>query len=152
MSSREDPYQALRRDFEAIVSDMQKRFDETMKGIGGTKPLPGTGAKGAIQVDVRDQKDAIVLEADLPGVDAGEISIRLLGPRTLQISTEKRGEREEGKEGYYLKERSYGGMSRTVTLPEDVTDEGATANFRNGVLEVRLIKTPEERGKEIRID
>ncbi|HZD43147.1 MAG TPA: Hsp20/alpha crystallin family protein, partial [Methanomicrobiales archaeon] len=104
---------------------------------------------GAIQVDVREEDDYVVVIADLPGVDKSDVSLRLLDPGTLQISTQQRAEMEEEREGYFVRERTYGGVSRLVCLPTDVTDEGATTTFKNGVLEVRLLKTVEERGKRI---
>ena len=62
--------------------------------------------------------------------------------------TEETGERE----GYFMRERVYGAMSRTVALPAEVTEEGAAASFKNGVLEVRLKKLVKEEGTHIPIE
>ncbi len=51
-----------------------------------------------------------------------------------------------------MRERISGSMSRIVTLPASVTDVGAKASFKNGVLEVRFKKSPEERGTRIQIE
>jgi HSP20 family protein len=90
--------------------------------------------------------------ADLPGVDKEDISISLLNPNTLEIACERRSDKEEKDEGYYVRERMYGSMSRTVALPHDVTEKGASATFKNGVLEIRLKKSKEERGSRIKIE
>ncbi len=103
----------------------------------------------AMPVDVRELDDAVMVAADLPGVKRGDVTVRLLGQKTLRI-TARRGEAAEGaEEGYVVRERITGEMTRTVNLPADVSEEGATATFRDGVLMVRLQKTPEEQGIEI---
>jgi len=53
---------------------------------------------------------------------------------------------------FFMRERVYGQMGRTVMLPAEVVDEGATASFKNGVLEVRLKKLPAEVGTTIPIE
>ncbi|HZD44052.1 MAG TPA: Hsp20/alpha crystallin family protein, partial [Methanomicrobiales archaeon] len=102
-----------------------------------------------VNVDVREHGDEVVVVADLPGVDKDNISLRLLDPRTLQVSTRRETTAEEEREGYYMRERRFGSMSRTVFLPADVTTEDASSSFKNGVLEVHLQKSPEERGRTI---
>ncbi len=146
------------RDYETMMNDMQRRFDEMLRGFGRALPERETRqlfpiARGAeITVDVREHEDEIIVAADLPGFEKQDIHVRLLDPQTLLISTERRREREEEREDYYLRERTYGAMSRTVFLPSDVSEQGVSTSFKNGVLEVRLKKTAEARGKEIPIE
>ncbi|KUG19664.1 MAG: Hsp20/alpha crystallin family protein [Methanomicrobiaceae archaeon] len=139
------------RDYEEIMADMRRRFGEMMRGYGRALPEPEMPSAG-ITIDVREHEDEVLVAADLPGVEKQDIRVRLLDPRTLRISTERREEREEEREGFYLRERTYGAMSRAVPLPADVTEEGVSTSFTNGVLEVRLRKTAEARGKEIPIE
>lgn len=146
------------RDYETMMNDMQRRFDEMLRGFGRALPERETRqlfpiARGAeITVDVREHEDEIIVAADLPGFEKQDIHVRLLDPQTLLISTERRREREEEREDYHLRERTYGAMSRTVFLPSDVSEQGVSTSFKNGVLEVRLKKTAEARGKEIPIE
>jgi len=98
-------------------------------------------------VDVWDLEDEVAVVADLPGVESGDVAIRLTGPGTLRITVRKK---EEEREGYAVRERLSGEMTRVVNLPADVTEEGAAAALRNGVLAVRLKKVPEQ-GVEIPI-
>ena len=97
--------------------------------------------QGEFRVDVREHDDEVIVVADLPGVEKDDVSLQILNPRNLEISCERKGEKEEKSEGYYVRERVYGSMQRIVTLPADVTVEDAKASFKNGVLEVRLNKT-----------
>lgn len=100
-------------------------------------------------VDVVEHEDDVVVVADLPGVDREGISVRLLDPRTLRVAARREEAKEEREAGYHVRERRFGAISRTVSLPTDVRDEEATATFKNGVLEVRLKKVAGTRGKEI---
>jgi HSP20 family protein len=97
--------------------------------------------RGEFRVDVREHDDVMIVVADLPGVEKDDVSLQILNPRTLEISCERKGEKEEKSEGYYVRERIYGSMQRLVSLPADVTEKDAKASFKNGVLEVRLNKT-----------
>jgi HSP20 family protein len=112
-----------------------------------TKLLPAQRAD--FRVDVTEQGDEVVVTADLiPGVSKKDITVSLINPRALEISCERKEASKEEREGYYLRERSFGSMTRFIPLPKAVTEDGSTASFRNGVLEVHLRKsTKEAKGK-----
>jgi HSP20 family protein len=65
----------------------------------------------------------------------------------LTVKGEKKIERQEEKKGYYLSERSYGAIYRTIPLPPGVDGEKAQASFKNGVLTIKLPQTPEAQAK-----
>jgi HSP20 family protein len=93
-------------------------------------------------VDVSVHGDEVIITADLiPGVTKKDITLDLINPQALEISWERKEEKKEEKEGYCLRERRFGSMTRIVPLPMPVTDDKATAMVRNGVLEVHLMKT-----------
>ncbi len=132
-------------DLEEMIAGMQKQFGEAMERLSG---MPVAGGAGAT-VDVLEHETDVVVVADLPGVEREDISVRLLDARTLRITARREEAREEEQAGYHMRERRIGAITRTVSLPTDVQDEGARATFKNGVLEVRLKKVAEARGKEI---
>jgi HSP20 family protein len=70
----------------------------------------------------------------------------------LTVKGEKKVERQEDKKGYYLSERSYGAIYRTIPLPPGVDGEKAEASFKNGVLKIRLPQTPEAQARVKRIE
>jgi HSP20 family protein len=108
--------------------------------------------RGEFRVDVKDHDDEVIVAADLPGVEKDDVKMELLDPRTLRIAFSREAEMKEEAEGYFVRERTYGSMDRVVKLPSSVTEEGATASFRNGVLEARLKKIPTETKKKIPIE
>ncbi len=139
----------FRAEFDELFADMQRQFAETMERISGsTQQLPRLGGAGAM-IDVREHDRDVVIVADLPGVERQKISVRLLDPRTLRIAARRDEVLEAEEAGYHMRERRVGAISRTVALPTDVTEEGAQATFKNGVLEVRLRKTAEHGGRTI---
>ena len=69
----------------------------------------------------------------------------------ISCNREKKIEEEDEEKGYYLRERTYGEMIRHVSLPVEVSEEGATASFNNGVLEVHLKKIALGAGGNIEI-
>ncbi|MDN7023705.1 Hsp20/alpha crystallin family protein [Methanoculleus sp. FWC-SCC1] len=135
----------LRKDIDATVSEMQRRLQEMMAGA----EKAGQQIMTAVPVDVRELDDTVMVVADLPGVKREDVAVRLLGHKTLRITARRKGTAEEAEKGYVVRERVTGEMTRTVNLPADVSEKGATAAFRDGVLTVRLQKTPEEQGIEI---
>ena len=89
-----------------------------------------------------------MLRADLPGIDPeNDVSVELSG-RTLNIS----GERCSENDAEGLREVRYGSFSRTVTLPNDVSEENVTADYDAGVLNVRVAGVyAEERPQRIKV-
>ena len=101
-------------------------------------------------VDVFEEKDDIVVKAELPGIEKENIEVNL-GDHTLTIKGEKKKEEEVKEENYYRAERSYGSFLRTLDLPKDVHADKVKASFNNGILEVRIPKTEEAKAKEIKV-
>jgi len=101
-------------------------------------------------MDVYEEKDDIVVKAELPGMDKENIEVNLTD-HTLTIKGEKKKEEEVKEENYYRSERSYGSFFRTLELPASVHGEKVKAAFKNGILEVRMPKTEEAKAKEIKV-
>jgi HSP20 family protein len=101
-------------------------------------------------VDLYEEKDDIVVKAELPGMDKENIEVNLTD-HTLTIKGEKKKEAETKEKDYYRSERSYGAFLRTLELPKEVHADKVKANFKNGILEVRLPKTEEAKAKEVKV-
>jgi len=101
-------------------------------------------------VDFYEEKDDIVVKAELPGIDKNNVEVNLTD-HTLTIKGEKKKEEEVKEKNYYRSERSYGSFVRALELPTNVHADKVKATFKDGVLEVRLPKTEEARKKEIKV-
>lgn len=128
-----NPFDELERFFER----MSQQFGESW---GGNFEMTG-GIGSSMSVDVADHPDEIVVTADLPGFSKEDIDVRL-SDNTLRINARKEEAAERGgeQENYIRQERSRRSMSRAITLPEPVDEEGVSAKHSNGVLTVTLPK------------
>jgi HSP20 family protein len=101
-------------------------------------------------VDLFEEKDDIVVKAELPGMEKDNIEVNLTD-HTLTIKGEKKKEEETKEKNYYRSERSYGSFVKTLELPKEVHADKVKASFKNGILEVRLPKTEEAKAKEVKV-
>ena len=101
-------------------------------------------------VDLFEEKDDIVVKAELPGMDKDNIEVNLTD-NMLTIKGEKKKENEVKEEKYYRCERSYGSFVRNIEIPKAVHVDKVKASFKNGILEVRVPKTEEAKRKEVKL-
>lgn len=101
--------------------------------------------------DIVDKAQSIDINIELPGLDEKDIEIKLTNGN-LAIRGEKKEEREENEQDYYLCERRYGAFARYFSLPEGVDAEHVEARMNKGVLTISLPKKPEAISAEKRIE
>ncbi len=102
------------------------------------------------RVDIFEEADNVVVKAELPGMKKEDIAVNLTD-NTVTISGEKKKEEKVEKKDFYRLERSFGSFSRSFSLPSEVDTSKAKAQFRDGVLEVKVPKTEEAKKKEKKI-
>ena len=127
--------------------EMDRLFDRFWDE--GLQPLPSLG-DWAPAMDVSETKDAVMVKADVPGMESKDIQLSLQD-QLLTLKGEKKQEKEEKEEHYYRMERSYGAFLRTVRLPATVDGSKVTATFKNGLLKVTLPKSATTTGTTIPI-
>jgi HSP20 family protein len=101
-------------------------------------------------VDVSETPQAVVVKAEVPGMEPKDINISVTGD-VLTLKGEKKAEREEKEENYHLVERSYGSFSRSMVLPAAVEVDKIEAKYEKGVLTVTCPKKEEVKPKAIEI-
>jgi HSP20 family protein len=101
-------------------------------------------------LDLSETADAVNLRLDLPGVEAGEIDIQV-NSRQLTITGERKNEQEEKGQTFHRVERSLGRFSRSVMLPCEVQDDKVEARYQDGVLQIRLPKSPASKSRHIKV-
>lgn len=143
----------LWNELDEMLAEWEDRVHSTMATGTSLPAVVGPALRGECRVDVWEDADEVIIAADLPGIEKPEVSIRLVDPQILEIRIEKKVDYEEKEEpSYYVRERIVGNMQRRVYLPSEVVDEGASATFRNGVLEVRFKKLARDTGTVIPIE
>jgi HSP20 family protein len=130
------------RGMDTLRQEMERVFDRFFE-----PELEGVGA-WAPKLDSSETKDAFMVKAEIPGVEQKDLTVSLQD-QMLTIKGEKHKETAEKDEQYHRVERSWGAFSRTVALPVGVDTEKVNATFKDGVLTVKLQKTPAAKGTTI---
>jgi HSP20 family protein len=112
---------------------------------GGGNGEPNTFAPA---VDIEETEQAVVLCADLPGVEEKDIEVTV-HQGVLVLTGKREDHREETTESGFYRERRYGSFFRRFRLGDKVDPEGIVAAFKNGVLTVTLPKKEEAKPKQI---
>ena len=132
---RKNEIEPRTNDVWGLQSDINRLFDAFMS------PFDGYDTKTSLspKLDIAELKDKFEIKAELPGIDEKDINLSV-DNGLLTISGEKKTQTEEKNKGYHLQECSYGSFSRTVRLPENISDDKISANFNKGVLTVEMPK------------
>jgi HSP20 family protein len=101
-------------------------------------------------VDVWETETDLVYAFDLPGVSLDQISIELQDD-SLTVSAERERTDERTEDGFVRYERRFGSFSRAVGVPHGVTEESIKADYRDGVLEIRVAKPETPKPKKIQV-
>lgn len=147
---RFDPYREL-NDVHTVFSRL---FGQTPSAFGtwtgDTEKMTHVDWKPA--VDISETQEAYVIHAELPGTKKEDVSLTV-DDGLLTLKGERKSETETKDKKFHRVERSYGSFTRTFRLPENVSDQHIAASFKDGVLEVKLMKVKEEpkRATEVKI-
>ena len=101
-------------------------------------------------LDMAETDSNVEVRMDIPGMDAKDIDIQVNG-NLLTISGERKEEREEKGKTFHRIERRVGSFSRSLTLPCQVKEDAVDAQYKNGLLTVKLPKTEEAKSKKITV-
>jgi HSP20 family protein len=132
---QEEPL-ALQSEFD----DFWKNFTEPFDGIRNRLPaLFQTRAYPAL--NVAETENHFTVSVELPGMDAKDINIELMGNQ-LNISGERKWEEEKKGKEFHRVESQYGRFARSLTLPENLKldRESIEATFQKGILEIKVPK------------
>ena len=133
--------------FSDMVDDLFKGFLVRPVAYEGRSALDAPRLK----LDVTEKNGAYLVSADLPGVRKEDIQVAIDGAQ-VTLSAEIRREKEvaEGERVLHT-ERSFGKLSRSFALPQELDEAKAEAKFRDGVLELTLPKKAAAARRQIEI-
>src|ERR687897_1635983 len=134
------------REIAALQNDMGRLMSAFLgQGDGET-----TGRTWVPAVDVWETEDELVYAFDLPGIPEDKIEVELQDG-ALTVSADRERTEQVENDRFYRFERRFGTFSRTIGLPQDVTDEHVLAEYRNGVLEIHVRKPEERKPRRVQI-
>src|SRR3954454_20204052 len=141
---RYDPFRDLRTLQEEVnrlfTGSMPRTFDDEGIARGAWNP----------SVDIYDNKEQIVLEAELPGMKREDFDLSVEN-NVITLRGQRQFEKKDDSDNYHRVERAYGSFTRSFTLPNTVSAEGANAEYKNGVLRVSLPKREETKARRIEV-
>lgn len=133
-----DPFRSLQEEMDDLISNFSRGWDGGDWSSGMLRPA----------LDISETDDSIQVRVDLPGMKPEEVHVEVRN-NTLQISGERKEEREEKGKTWHRTERRVGSFSRSTTLPCAVKDDKVQAEYSNGVLNITLPKAEQEKTRKI---
>jgi HSP20 family protein len=135
------------RELAALQNEMGRWMGQL---AGNVTPGNGQSSTWLPSVDAWETENELVLSFDLPGIPEGDIAVEL-EDNVLTVSGERQRAKEHSGERFYRFERRYGTFTRSVTLPHGVQEDAINADYKDGVLEIRIPKPEEQKPKRIKV-
>jgi HSP20 family protein len=141
--TRWDPF----RDLASFREQTNRLFEDAfLRGRAGDSAL----TTWSPAVDIYETENELVLKADLPDLNEKDLDIRIEN-NMLTLRGERKWEQSVSEDNYLRVERAYGTFSRSFSLPNTVNAEAIQAEYRNGVLTVRMPKREESKPRQIKV-
>ena len=145
MLTRYEPWSAMRQ----LQNEVSRMFDNVVAGAEDGSNV--VTSRWTPAVDIREDAERFVIDADVPGVEPGDIELTMENGVLTIKGERKLGTEDEGGNGYRRVERVHGGFYRRFTLPDTADAEAISANGRHGVLEVVIPKRAAVQPKRIAV-
>ena len=130
---------------------MQREMNKLFDDVVGDDSLSNASKALAPRMDIVEDEKSFHLTAELPGVEEKDIHLTVKNG-LLSISAEKKATHEKNEKGRHYVERTYGKFERSVSIGEDIDEDGIEAGFKNGVLNVILPKKEPVKPAEKKIE
>jgi HSP20 family protein len=130
------------------LASLQSEMSRLMNGL-----LEGNGKSVQSWVpalDVWETENEIVYAFDLPGIPEDQISVEV-EDGSLTVTAERQRTNELGDDRFYRFERRHGTFTRTIGLPQGVSEDGINADYKNGVLEIHAAKPEQAKPRRIQV-
>ncbi|KAI3649435.1 hypothetical protein MP228_005067 [Amoeboaphelidium protococcarum] len=121
---------------------MLQTFDKSAEGGRDERALVPSTYKTAFPIDVIERDNDYVVQSELAGIPKEAIQIELANNK-LRIFGENTQSKDEQQGKWHVQERSYGKFERTLMVPKNADVDNISANYENGVLEVKIPKRAE---------
>ena len=138
---------SIEREFNKMFNSLSNRFGF---GNGDDVDKEYENAVWSPLSDIYEDKNNYILTLDLPGINKDNVKISYVDGQ-LNISGERKNEKESKDGTYHRVERSYGKYFRSFSLPKEIKDDKIDAEFKDGQLTITVPKADEVKPKEIDI-
>ncbi len=136
------------RELMALQDRMNRMFDSSVQGEGTDEEMEAAGWTPA--VDIYEITDAIMVNVEAPGMSREQFTVEVKDD-VLTLKGERPFEKDVSREHYHRIERAYGRFRRSFVLGVPIRNDGITAVYKSGVLEIVLPKVEESKARKIEI-
>ena len=133
------------REIATLQNEMSRLMNSVVGGNGETTTRSWVPA-----LDVWETENELVYAFDLPGIPEDKIAVEF-EDGALTVSAERERTQETSDERLYRFERRFGTFSRTIGLPQGVSEDMVNADYKDGVLEVHVRKPEQPKPRRIQI-
>jgi len=123
----------------------------TSKNLKSTNPWPSSEEEGELAVDLFENKDELILQAVIGGVEVNDLDISITNDM-ITIRGERNKENKDKVEKVYYNECFWGPFSRSLILPQEINADKAKATIKNGLLTIHLPKLVKTMRKTLKIE
>lgn len=136
------------REINTLQRQMNRLFEDTLAPVswGDFENLGKVPA-----VELQETEEAVHVKLEVPGIKAEDLNIEVTD-QAVSISGERKSETKEEEEGLTRSEFYYGRFERVIPLPSRVQNTAATAEYKDGILNLTLPKAEEERNKVVKVE
>ena len=132
-----------------LRGEIDRLFDSFLREpLAGLDWPFGSQAGWSPAVDVAEDDEEVTVRAEIPGMDPKDLDVTISGNHLVLAGEKKESAEKKGK-GFYHSERRFGAFHRSLPLPEAVDPDNVEAEYANGVLVIRLKKSPSAPVKRI---
>ena len=141
--TRWEPFRGLN----TLQDQVNRLLEDSIRGAGSNSSLTAW----APAVDIYETESELVVTADLPGINEKDFDVRVEN-NMLTIRGERKLEKTVNEDNMLRVERAYGSFSRSFSLPNTVNTEAIKADYRDGVLTVKMPKREESKPKQVKVN
>ena len=135
----------------STIESLQTELNRVLTDLGVSPPGTTGGVTSQPRVDViATERGGLEVQAELPGVEEQDVDLSVDG-NLLVLRGERRSDRDAARRNYRVRERTYGAFSRSIALPFEPQASDIDAEFRNGVLTVRIERPQPSQGRGAKV-
>lgn len=134
----------------SYVDDILNNFFNEIASFSYSYPVSYNDRMLSPRTDITENESEYHLELELPGVTQDNIDLKI-DSNILIIEGKKEQSSEKKDHNYHMQERYYGSFSRSISLPSNIDEEHVEANFKDGILSIKIPKKEQSKAKKIKI-
>ncbi|NBO91151.1 MAG: Hsp20/alpha crystallin family protein [Planctomycetia bacterium] len=142
--TRWEPFREIQQEMKRMQQDMGRLFE---RWVGNERNWPGLGVLYP-PINLREDDDFVYAEAELPGQKLSDLEISVAAENQLTLKGKREPAAPENLE-WHRQERGFGRFERTIALPVAVDTANIDARLENGVLAIKMAKTPAAKPRKI---